>query len=135
MASCRVPRNASTTRCWQAAASSFPRLGCAGLSVRALAEHAGANLGMFHYHFKTKDNFLRTLLQQLLREMFAALEEQARHRRAGDRAAARGRCCAGAALRATNRRVLARVWTDALGRRAGGAPSSCGATRRATSAC
>ena len=43
----------------------YPRLGSSGLSLRALTEHAGANLGMFHYHFKTKDNFLRTLLQQL----------------------------------------------------------------------
>jgi AcrR family transcriptional regulator len=51
----------------------FPALGCAGLSLRAVAEHAGVNVGMFHYHFKTKDNFLRTLLQQFYEEMFVAL--------------------------------------------------------------
>jgi AcrR family transcriptional regulator len=41
----------------------FPRVGCGGLSVRALAEHADVNVGMFHYHFKTKDKFLDALLQ------------------------------------------------------------------------
>jgi len=45
----------------------------AALPVRALAEHAGANPGMFHYHFKSKDNFLRVLLQQLYDEMYAQL--------------------------------------------------------------
>jgi AcrR family transcriptional regulator len=47
--------------------------GAAGLSVRKLAEHAGVNLGMFHYHFGTKDAFLRTLLQSLYEPMFREL--------------------------------------------------------------
>ena len=51
----------------------FATSGCDGLSLRALAEHAGVNLGMFHYHFKTKDNFLRALLQQLYEEVFARI--------------------------------------------------------------
>ncbi|RSZ55438.1 TetR/AcrR family transcriptional regulator [Massilia atriviolacea] len=51
----------------------LPQTGCAGLSVRKLVEHAGVNLGMFHYHFKNKDNFLRVLLQHLYEDMFAAL--------------------------------------------------------------
>jgi len=51
----------------------YPRLGCAGLSVRALAERAGVNPAMFHYHFKSKDQFLRTLLQQLYEDLFATL--------------------------------------------------------------
>ena len=42
----------------------LPETGCAGLSVRKLTEHAGVNLGMFHYHFRNKDNFVRTLLQR-----------------------------------------------------------------------
>jgi AcrR family transcriptional regulator len=52
----------------------FADCGCAGLSLRALAEHAGVNLGMFHYHFKTKDAFVRVLLAALYEEMFADLE-------------------------------------------------------------
>lgn len=55
----------------------LPQTGCAGLSVRKLVEHAGVNLGMFHYHFKNKDNFLRVLLQHMYEEMFAALTLQA----------------------------------------------------------
>lgn len=56
----------------------YPERGSAGLSVRALTEHAGVNLGMFHYHFRTKENFLRELLQQFYEEMFAPLSERAR---------------------------------------------------------
>jgi len=55
----------------------FPRMGCAGLSVRAVAEHCGANPAMFHYHFRTKDKFLRTLLQQMYDEMFNGLQHDA----------------------------------------------------------
>lgn len=52
----------------------FPRTGAAGLSVRMVAERAGVNLGMFHYHFGTKDEFVRRLLQELYDDMFANLE-------------------------------------------------------------
>lgn len=51
----------------------LPQTGCAGLSVRKLADHAGVNLGMFHYHFKNKDTFVRAVLQRLYEEMFSAL--------------------------------------------------------------
>ena len=42
----------------------LPRLGCSGLSVRRVAEHAGVNPAMFHYHFQSKAVFLRSVLQQ-----------------------------------------------------------------------
>ncbi|HTD02668.1 TetR/AcrR family transcriptional regulator [Undibacterium sp.] len=51
----------------------LPKTGCRGLSVRRLVEHADVNLGMFHYHFKSKDNFIRTLLQKMYEDMFAKL--------------------------------------------------------------
>ncbi len=51
----------------------LPALGCAGLSVRAVAAHAGVAPGMFHYHFGSKREFLRTLLSGLYEEMFSAL--------------------------------------------------------------
>jgi len=56
----------------------YAQKGGARLSVRALAEHAGVNLGMFHYHFKTKDAFLRQLLAGIYDEMFAQLSGQVR---------------------------------------------------------
>jgi AcrR family transcriptional regulator len=51
----------------------FPQLGCSGMAVRAVAAHAGVSPGMFHYHFASKDGFLRALLQQLYEEMFGRL--------------------------------------------------------------
>ncbi len=55
----------------------YPQLGCAGLSLRLLAEHAQVNVGMFHYHFQSKDNFLRELLAQMYEELFQQLEQEA----------------------------------------------------------
>lgn len=51
----------------------LPLTGCAGLSVRRVTDHAGVNLGMFHYHFKTKENFIKAVLQRTYEEMFSAL--------------------------------------------------------------
>ncbi len=47
--------------------------GCAGLSVRKVAQHAGANPAMFHYHFANKQVFLRAVLQQVYDDMFGQL--------------------------------------------------------------
>jgi AcrR family transcriptional regulator len=91
----------------------FPTTGCAGLSLRVLAEHAGVNAGMFHYHFKSKDNFLRTLLQQLYEEMYAGLQLDAGHDGpAFDRLGAALTTLARFAR--DHRRVLARIWMDVL---------------------
>jgi AcrR family transcriptional regulator len=51
----------------------YAQRGAAGLAVRALTEHARVNLGMFHYHFRTKDEFLRRLLSGWYEEMFEQL--------------------------------------------------------------
>jgi AcrR family transcriptional regulator len=55
----------------------YAERGAARLSVRALTQHAGVNLGMFHYHFKTKDAFLTLLLDSWYEEMFARLSSSA----------------------------------------------------------
>jgi AcrR family transcriptional regulator len=91
----------------------FPALGCAGLSLRAVTQHAGVNPGMFHYHFRSKENFLRALLQQMYEEMFAALSDEAR---ADGPAIERLRAALVALARfaRANRRVLARAWMDAM---------------------
>ena len=91
----------------------FPTTGCARLSVRALTEHAGVNQAMFHYHFKTKAVFLETLLQQLYEEMFAALSNEVHND--GPALPRLEHALVTIARHAReNRRVLARVWTDAL---------------------
>ena len=56
-----------------AGAALYPQLGCASLSVRRVAEAAGVNPAMVHYHFGSKDAFLRALLQRHYEEMFSAL--------------------------------------------------------------
>jgi AcrR family transcriptional regulator len=56
----------------------YAQRGAAGLAVRALTEHARVNLGMFHYHFRTKDEFLRRLLSGWYEEMFGGLTGQIR---------------------------------------------------------
>src|SRR6476619_665501 len=94
----------------------FPGRGCAGLSIREVAEAAGVNLGMFHYHFKSREAFLRALLQGVYEEMYAQLSAAAarspgtREPMAQLRAALR---FMGRFVRA-NRPVLARLVADAL---------------------
>jgi AcrR family transcriptional regulator len=90
----------------------FPSLGCAGLSVRAVAEHADVNVGMLHYHFGSKDAFLRTLLQQIYEEMFEQLGSAALH---GDTALQRLREVLVFIARfvRANADVVGRIWTDA----------------------
>jgi AcrR family transcriptional regulator len=92
----------------------FPDAGCAGLAVRAVADRAGVNPGMLHYHFRSKDDFLRALLQQMYEEMFATLAGEAAHD--GPAIERLRAALVGIArfLRA-NRRTVARVWIDAMG--------------------
>src|SRR5438552_15674816 len=91
----------------------FPQRGCANLSVREVAEAAEVNLGMFHYHFKSREAFLRALMQQAYEEMFSRLTLEVGRERdavANLRAALRvlGR------FGRDNRPFLARVFSDAL---------------------
>lgn len=90
----------------------FADAGCAGLSVRQLAGHAGVSPGMFHYHFASKDEFLRTLLQQLYDEMFEGLQHQAVH---DGPPLERLRAALNTLARFVreHRQVVARVWHDA----------------------
>lgn len=55
----------------------LPETGCRGFSIRQLTERAGVNLGMFHYHFKTREQFLARVLQDVYQEMFTTLTFQA----------------------------------------------------------
>jgi AcrR family transcriptional regulator len=91
----------------------FPAAGCAGLSVRAVAAHAGVAPGMFHYHFGSKEHFLRTLLADLYEAMFASLSQQAA---LPATPVERLRSTLGALARfaRTNRQLLARLWLDAM---------------------
>ena len=92
----------------------YPAHGAAKLSVRTLTEHAGVNQAMFHYHFKSKDAFLETLLQQMYEALFAALDGSARAEGAAiERLRHAMRAFGGFARE--HRHVVARLWMDALG--------------------
>jgi AcrR family transcriptional regulator len=91
----------------------FPARGCAGLALREVADAAGVNLGMFHYHFGSREAYLRALMQQAYEEMFATLtlETGRDENPLGNlRAALR---VLGRFLR-DNRPFIARVFADAL---------------------
>lgn len=88
--------------------------GCGLLTVRRVAEHAGVNPAMFHYHFGSRDAFIRQLLQAVYDEMFADLTvvaEQA-HVPAPDRLRASLRVIA--RFVRNNRHLLRHLARDAL---------------------
>ena len=91
----------------------LPAAGCAGLSVRSVADRAGTVPGMFHYHFGSKERFLRTLLAGVYDDMYAALSQQA-----AQEAPPIERLRASLQLLAhfarEHRRLLARLWSDAM---------------------
>jgi AcrR family transcriptional regulator len=92
----------------------LPVHGCSGLTIRQVAEAAGVNIGMFHYHFRTREAYLRAVMQGAYEEMFSRLTLGI----PGDATAAES---LRAALRVVgrfllgNRALLARVLADALG--------------------
>jgi len=92
----------------------FPERGCAALSVREVADAAGVNLGMFHYHFKSRDVFLRSLMQQAYEEMFTRLTAELSLHREDPESLRFAVRAIGRWVR-DNRRFLARVLADALG--------------------
>jgi AcrR family transcriptional regulator len=57
-------------RLLQAGLELLDEKGFEGLKVRQVAERAGVNLGMFHYHFKTKDEFTRRVLKHMYEKFF-----------------------------------------------------------------
>ena len=90
----------------------YPETGAARLSVRRLADRAGVNLGMFHYHFGSKDAFVRALLQSLYEPMFAELGLAAAAPGAPV-AALRNALLVVARFGRDNRRLLRRILVDA----------------------
>lgn len=87
--------------------------GASALSIRRLTRHAGVNLGMFHYHFKSRENFIRTLLQQMYDEMFASLSVQV-ERQQTSYETLRSAVRVLARFGRDNRRLLLRISLDAL---------------------
>lgn len=107
----RPSRNADAALL-EAGRALYPGAGVGRLSVRKVAERAGVNLGMFHYHFRSKDAFVRALLQELYDGMFAELTLAA----AGERPVEALRAAMNVLARFVrdNRLLLRRLMADAL---------------------
>ncbi len=67
------PSHNADARLIQAALDLMPRQGLAALKVRQVAAKAGVNLGMFHYHFKSKREFTRRVLKAFYERFFERL--------------------------------------------------------------
>lgn len=64
------PSTDSAARLLAAGRSILAEQGFSGLSLRAVSRRAGVNLGMFSYHFKGKDDFVRQVAQGVYEEFF-----------------------------------------------------------------
>ncbi len=96
-----------------AALELLPSAGTRALSIRQVCEHAGVNLGMFHYHFKTRDTFLRNVLQQMYDGMFSTLELEV-HRQPASLDSLRAAVMTLACFARDHRQLLVRLIGDAL---------------------
>ena len=54
----------------QAGKELIPLTGFSGLSVRDVARRAGVNLGMFNYHFGTKEKYIEVLIKEVYNQFF-----------------------------------------------------------------
>lgn len=114
------PSQAQDQALLDAGALLYPQLGCAALSVRKVAEAAGVNPAMVHYHFGSKDAFLTAVLQQVYEGMFSRLQAASEPRdsdqgAAGDVMArlARTLFALGSFVR-EHRPLIGRLWGDAM---------------------
>lgn len=67
------PSKNTDQRLIQAARELLPETGCRDLNLRQVAKKANVNLGMFHYHFKTKKRFIRQVIQGFYNEFYSDL--------------------------------------------------------------
>ncbi len=65
------PKGDSDLRLIRAAQELLDERGFSGLKIRDVARKAGVNLGMFHYHFKSKENFEKHVMQDVYERFFA----------------------------------------------------------------
>ena len=111
------PSQAQDQALLDAGALLYPQLGCAALSVRKVAEAAGVNPAMVHYHFGSKDAFLTAVLQQVYEGMFSRLQAASEPAQgaAGDVMArlARTLFALGSFVR-EHRPLVGRLWADAM---------------------
>lgn len=107
------PKGDAEARLLKAARGLARERGCGGLTVREVCRRAGVNLGLFHYHFKSREAFVARVMEETYAEFFARLTLSAG---GGGPASARLRAALLAIARFSreNRRVLVGLVRDAL---------------------
>ncbi len=84
-------------------------------SVRNLCKKAGVNLGMFHYYFKTKENFIELLIEQVFAQYLNEQKEAAKkHAKAIDKL--RAVICQRAVTGLKNKRLLFMFFKELINR-------------------
>lgn len=84
-------------------------------SVRNLCKKAGVNLGMFHYYFKTKENFIELLIEQVFAQYLNEQKEAAKkHTKAIDKL--RAVMCQRAVTGLKNKRLLFMFFKELINR-------------------
>lgn len=73
------PSTNTDARLLKAGRDLLPDTGVSGMNIRQVARKAQVNVGMFHYHFKTKDVFARRVLQEHYEELFTSLQTEMSH--------------------------------------------------------
>lgn len=68
-----LPRSTTRDRLLAAGHGVVTRRGFRGLTIRAVAQAADANLGSFVYHFGTRDAFVRALIEEWYAPVFAGV--------------------------------------------------------------
>ena len=70
-----MPRPSGDTekRLLEAGRKQLYKTGITGLRLRQVAQEAGVNLGMFHYHFGSRDEFVTRLLKDIYKDFITRL--------------------------------------------------------------
>ncbi len=71
------PSNKADLKLLKAGESLVREKGFLGFSIRELCQKANVNLGMFHYHFKSKNEFGRRVFEKIYEEFFVDFEHKA----------------------------------------------------------
>ncbi|WP_413289995.1 TetR/AcrR family transcriptional regulator [Bdellovibrio sp. HCB337] len=107
------PTTNTDLRLIKAAKELIPQVGTAGLNLRQVAKKADVNLGMFHYHFKTKNEFIKRVFENIYEEFFKSFS-LIYEKEQDPEEALRGLLLSMARFSRDNRKLLASLFGDLL---------------------
>ena len=110
-----MPRPSGDTekRLLEAGRKQLYKTGITGLRLRQVAQQAGVNLGMFHYLFGSRDEFIKRLLKDIYKDFISRLRVDTAPGLAPEEKLRRAITSLGMFVR-ENRHPIAAMMTDAL---------------------